>query len=134
MTWAERVDLRTGRPVEVAGSRYEEKEVIMWPSPFGAHSWHPMSFSPKTGLVYHVHCSHCHGLGAISGGVVPDLRYSNEPTRMLFHDIVLKGTLLSKGMPNMGDRLTAADVDAIKAYVGTRAQEDYAKQQSGGTR
>jgi len=34
----------------------------------------------------------------------------------------------------MGDRLTTADVDAIKAYVGTRAQADYAKQQSGGTR
>jgi len=40
-----------------------------------------------------------HGLGAISGGVVSDLRYSNEPTRTLFHDIVLKGTFLSKGIP-----------------------------------
>ena len=39
-----------------------------------------------------------------------------------------------EGHPNMGDRLTTADVDAIKAYVGTRAQADYAKQQSGGTR
>jgi quinohemoprotein ethanol dehydrogenase len=327
VTWAERVDLRTGRPIEVPGARYEEKEVIMWPSPFGAHSWHPMSFSPKTGLVYipyqeipfrhsnvaggprafkfrpgdwntgtdvqetgdsyppaiasgallawdpvkqreawrvahkypwnggtlatagnlvfqgtptgafiaytadagkklwefdartgviaapmtyeaggeqyvavlagwggvfamiggeaaavigtrnvsrllvfkldggatlpprsgpaampkpapvtastetvasgkvlyHVHCSHCHGLGAISGGVISDLRYSNEPTRALFHDIVLKGVLRARGMAGMSDRLTAADVDAILAYVSARAQEDYAKQQSGVT-
>jgi quinohemoprotein ethanol dehydrogenase len=325
VTWAERVDLRTGRPVEVPGARYEEKEVIMWPSPFGAHSWHPMSYSPKTGLVYipyqeipfrhsnvaggprafkfrpgdwntgtdvqetgdsypaaiasgallawdpvkqkeawrvahkhpwnggtlatagnlvfqgtprgafvaytadtgrqlwefdartgviagpisyqvggeqyvavlagwggafaliggeaaavigtrnvsrllafklggvrmlppasappalpppapvtalpetvasgkvlyHVHCSHCHGLGAISGGVISDLRYSNEPTRALFHDIVLKGVFAGKGMAGMSDRLTPADVDAIKAYVGARHHEDYAKQQAG---
>jgi len=40
-----------------------------------------------------------HRLGAISGGVVSDLRYSNEPTRTLFHDIVLNGTFLSKGIP-----------------------------------
>ena len=24
----------------------------MWPSPFGAHSWHPQSYNPNTGLVY----------------------------------------------------------------------------------
>ena len=25
---------------------------MIWPSPFGAHNWHPMSFNPQTGLVY----------------------------------------------------------------------------------
>lgn len=52
VTWAERIDLETGRPVEVPGARYENEPVTMWPSPFGAHNWHPMSYSPLTGLVY----------------------------------------------------------------------------------
>ena len=51
-TWAERIDLKTGRPVEVEGARYEDGEETVWPSPFGAHSWHPMSYNPNTGLTY----------------------------------------------------------------------------------
>ena len=52
VTWAERIDLKTGRPVEVQGARYEDGEETVWPSPFGAHSWHAMSYNPDTGLVY----------------------------------------------------------------------------------
>ncbi|MEL0168584.1 MAG: PQQ-dependent dehydrogenase, methanol/ethanol family [Pseudomonadaceae bacterium] len=53
VTWAERIDMATGRPVEVPGARYESGEpVTIWPSPFGAHNWHSMSYSPLTGLVY----------------------------------------------------------------------------------
>ena len=52
VTWAEKVDLATGRPVEAPGVRYEKEPVVMWPSPFGAHNWHSMSFNPGTGLVY----------------------------------------------------------------------------------
>ena len=52
VTWAERIDLKTGRPVEVKGARYEDGEATVWPSPFGAHSWHAMSYNPNTGLVY----------------------------------------------------------------------------------
>ena len=52
VTWATHVDLKTGRPVEVQGARYEDGEEMVWPSAFGAHSWHPMSYNPNTGLVY----------------------------------------------------------------------------------
>ncbi len=52
VTWAERVDLATGRPVEVPGARYENGEALIWPGPNGVHNWHPMAFSPDTGLVY----------------------------------------------------------------------------------
>jgi quinohemoprotein ethanol dehydrogenase len=51
-TWADHIDLETGRPVEARNIRYEQGEVILWPSPAGAHAWMSMSFSPKTGLVY----------------------------------------------------------------------------------
>ncbi|AYW41086.1 MULTISPECIES: PQQ-dependent dehydrogenase, methanol/ethanol family [Pseudomonas aeruginosa group] len=52
VTWAERIDLATGRPVEAPGVRYEKEPIVMWPSPFGAHNWHSMSYNPRTGLVY----------------------------------------------------------------------------------
>ncbi len=51
-TWATHIDMETGRPVEVEGARYEDGSELVWPSPFGVHNWHAMSFSPKTGLAY----------------------------------------------------------------------------------
>jgi len=52
VTWAERVDLATGRPVETPNAGYQNGETLIWPGSFGAHSWQPMSFDPDTGLVY----------------------------------------------------------------------------------
>lgn len=52
VTWAEKIDMATGKPVEAPEARYTDKPVVMWPSPFGAHGWHSMSFNPQTGLVY----------------------------------------------------------------------------------
>jgi quinohemoprotein ethanol dehydrogenase len=55
VTWAERIDLATGRPVEAKNIRYELDETLVWPSPIGTHNWQNMSFSPKSGLVYIPH-------------------------------------------------------------------------------
>lgn len=52
VNWAERVDLKTGRPVEAKGARYENGPFMATSAGAGAHSWQPMSYSPKTGLVY----------------------------------------------------------------------------------
>ena len=52
VTWATEVDMKTGRPVEVAGSRYEDGEVLMWPGPLGAHNWQPMSWNPELQLMF----------------------------------------------------------------------------------
>jgi len=51
-TWAERIDLETGRPVEAKNIRYETPELSVWPHPSGVHNWNSMSFNPKAGLVY----------------------------------------------------------------------------------
>ena len=51
MNWAKHVDMKTGRPVETDLPRRYDGTPIR-PGPLGAHSWHPMAFSPKTGLVY----------------------------------------------------------------------------------
>ncbi|MEM7540348.1 MAG: PQQ-dependent dehydrogenase, methanol/ethanol family [Pseudomonadota bacterium] len=50
--WATGIDMKTGRPIERAGARYEDGEELVWPSPFGGHNWHAMSYNPGTGLVY----------------------------------------------------------------------------------
>lgn len=52
VTWASHIDMETGRPVEIEGSRYEDGRELIWPSVFGVHSWHAMSFNPLTGLAY----------------------------------------------------------------------------------
>jgi len=54
VTWAEKIDADTGRPVENPGIRYQDKPGLfeLWPGPQGAHSWLPQAFSPRTGLVY----------------------------------------------------------------------------------
>jgi len=50
--WAERIDIATGRPVERPEARYADKPYLVYPSGIGAHAWMPMSYSPRTGLVY----------------------------------------------------------------------------------
>jgi quinohemoprotein ethanol dehydrogenase len=52
VTWADRIDPATGRPVEAANIRYENGPITFWPSPFGAHNWQSMAFNPLTGLAY----------------------------------------------------------------------------------
>jgi quinohemoprotein ethanol dehydrogenase len=54
VTWASGVDLKTGRPIPNPETRYDEtgKPALVQPGGQGAHSWHPFSFNPQTGLVY----------------------------------------------------------------------------------
>lgn len=54
VNWASTVDPQTGRPVENPNARYFKtgKPWIGVPGPTGGHSWQPMAFSPKEGLVY----------------------------------------------------------------------------------
>jgi quinohemoprotein ethanol dehydrogenase len=52
VTWAERIDLKTGRPMERPGARYQNEPFVMYPSAYGAHNWQAMSYNPVTGLVY----------------------------------------------------------------------------------
>ncbi|MDX6008181.1 PQQ-dependent dehydrogenase, methanol/ethanol family [Cupriavidus necator] len=53
VTWADRIDIATGRPVEHPGARFPDGTTFeMWPSNSGAHSWQPSAYSPLTRLVY----------------------------------------------------------------------------------
>jgi len=54
VTWAERVDMATGRPVWSAETKaaLDGKTVQVWPSLVGGKNWHPMSYSPLSKLIY----------------------------------------------------------------------------------
>jgi quinohemoprotein ethanol dehydrogenase len=52
VTWADHIDVKSGRPVEAKDIRYAEAPVELWPGSLGSHSWQGMSFNPTTGLVY----------------------------------------------------------------------------------
>jgi quinohemoprotein ethanol dehydrogenase len=54
VNWASGIDIKTGRPIENPAARYDEtgKGYTVAPGPGGAHSWHPWSYNPNTGLVY----------------------------------------------------------------------------------
>jgi PQQ-dependent dehydrogenase (methanol/ethanol family) len=54
VNWAAGVDLETGRPIEYPAARYSThgNDFLAMPGAFGAHNWHPMAYSPKTGLAY----------------------------------------------------------------------------------
>ena len=52
VSWASHYDLETGRPLEVEGQDFAEGPAMVSPMGLGAHNWHPMSYSPRTGLVY----------------------------------------------------------------------------------
>jgi len=51
VSWATHYD-ESGRPVETPNADFKDGSRFIRPSPYGAHSWPPMSLHPKTGLVY----------------------------------------------------------------------------------
>jgi mono/diheme cytochrome c family protein len=65
----------------------------------------------------------CHGDVAVSGGVLPDLRYSAALSNDQWTDIVLGGLLQPNGMVSFRKELSHKDVEAIRAYVISRANE-----------
>lgn len=53
-TWASAIDVHSGHPIFNKQARYDETghAFIVQPGGQGAHSWHPFSYNPDTGLVY----------------------------------------------------------------------------------
>ena len=81
--------------------------------------------SPETvargAALYGQTCRLCHGLGAVSGGMTPDLRYMSAETHKDFRDIVLYGKRAKEGMAPFADMYNVEDADAIHAYLIDRA-------------
>jgi quinohemoprotein ethanol dehydrogenase len=53
VTWATKIDIATGRPVETPAARFPGgQDFELWPNVSGAHSWAPSAYSPQSGLLY----------------------------------------------------------------------------------
>jgi len=74
-------------------------------------------------------CASCHGQLAIGG--IKDLRYMTPETHAAFDRIVLEGVLEDKGMASFADLLTSEDAAAVHAYLISRANEDWGRDQDG---
>jgi quinohemoprotein ethanol dehydrogenase len=71
--------------------------------------------------LYGVHCLRCHGAGAASSGLYPDLRMSAPAVHNIWQQIVLEGVYAGNGMASFTNALNKDEVDAIHAYVIHRA-------------
>ncbi len=107
VTWAERVDASTGRPVLAPDARYETGTVSLWPGSQGAHNRSSQAFSPRTGLVY-VPMSE---MSSVFGGDIDPKSWNPLPASVQF-----------SGFPSADD----APADAGKSYL---VAWDPAKQQ-----
>jgi PQQ-dependent dehydrogenase (methanol/ethanol family) len=80
----------------------------------------------KGEAIFQRYCSVCHGDVAVSGGVLPDLRYSSTLKDEQWFYIVLDGLLESHGMVGFKEELSREDASAIRAYVIFRANQSKA--------
>jgi alcohol dehydrogenase (cytochrome c)/quinohemoprotein ethanol dehydrogenase len=74
-------------------------------------------------VVFQRYCSACHGDVAVSGGLVPDLRYSEYLKNDDWFAIVRDGMLKSSGMIGFGKEVSQEDAAAIRSYVIFRANQ-----------
>jgi PQQ-dependent dehydrogenase (methanol/ethanol family) len=74
--------------------------------------------------LFQSYCAGCHGDVAVSGGVLPDLRYSSALTSDTWFEIVLRGLLQSQGMVSFAKELSRDDAAAVRAYVIFRRNQD----------
>jgi quinohemoprotein ethanol dehydrogenase len=84
-----------------------------------------MNASPATvragGILFEKYCLYCHGVDAVAGSGIADLRYATAETHHQFEAIVLAGTRESRGMPSFHDVLKREQLPAIQAYILSRA-------------
>lgn len=89
----------------------------------------PESFGTETQIgsgagLYTRYCSTCHGVAAISGGVLPDLRHSAmASSAAAFQSVVLEGALLDKGMASFAEVLDEYDAEAVRAFIVSQANQ-----------
>ncbi|HUD90705.1 PQQ-dependent dehydrogenase, methanol/ethanol family [Sphingobium sp.] len=87
----------------------------------------PVTGSPAAlragAMNYAIHCSACHGGAAIAGGAgPPDLRTMSAATYDSFGALI-KGGLTSVGMPDFSAKLTDAQIEQVRQYIGSRNAE-----------
>ena len=76
-------------------------------------------------LLYLNSCAVCHGSGAKSAGVLPDLRRSGAiGDSAAFRAVVGGGVLADRGMASFAKNYDDRQIETIRAYLVSRARED----------
>lgn len=52
VNWTTGLDPKTHEPIPRPSIDWTRHPTLVWPGPLGGHNWQPMSFDPKTGVVY----------------------------------------------------------------------------------
>jgi mono/diheme cytochrome c family protein len=79
---------------------------------------------------YQDNCMGCHGLNAVSGLLIPDLRGSGYlHDAKAWRSVVLGGALAERGMPSLAESLTEDQAEAVRAYVIQQAHRGAALRQ-----
>ncbi|HEY1263429.1 MAG TPA: c-type cytochrome, partial [Terriglobales bacterium] len=73
--------------------------------------------------VYQQFCSRCHGDVAVSGGLLPDLRYSSTLDSDQWFYVVMDGLLKANGMVSFKQDISRQDAAAAREYVILRANQ-----------
>lgn len=71
--------------------------------------------------VYSQNCIFCHGIGAVTGGVITDLRRSPVLQSRDAWAATVHGGRLDDGMPDFSGWISDADAEAVRAYVASKA-------------
>lgn len=88
----------------------------------------PAIFLPSARLAqaaqtFGAYCAGCHGFGAVSGQVTPDLRRTPYiQTREAFQAVVGQGLLAERGMPKFGDSLSDSQIENLRAFIAGEAR------------
>lgn len=105
-------------------------EVMPPPPPKSIPALHPPRSTATAASIalgkrkYQAFCSVCHGDSAVSGGVLPDLRYAAALAHPdLWQRIVHAGLLKTGGMVSFASQLTPRQIGAIRDYVIYRANQ-----------
>lgn len=73
---------------------------------------------PDGTLLYVSNCVFCHGVpGVDRGGNIPNLGYMNASYIENLDKFVFKGPAMERGMPDFSGKLSAEDVEKIKAFI-----------------
>lgn len=76
---------------------------------------------------FNQNCARCHGLGAVSGGIAPDLRYleQGDPGDEWFKERVINGSIRNgvTYMPKFGEALGQEALWAIRSWLETVRQD-----------
>jgi len=139
VTWASRVDVKTGRPVLAPAAEYHNGPVLTYPSVLGAHTWPPMSFSPRTGLVYipvneapNVFVDLAHNGGSVGfldgfftiNGIIPDRAYDPKSLEPLFGKLPAYESG-RRGAPDVHNVLRAWDPVGQKSVWERKTSQGY---------